>query len=69
MDLLVTAVMVRINLVRLLAFLTLHSFPDNLITRSMSPPSVTRSGRASSPPTYSPPKRPVRMATKDGRSF
>jgi hypothetical protein len=48
-----------------------HVGDDNLITRSMSPPSVTHSagGRASSPPTYSPPKRPVRMATKEGRSF
>lgn len=48
-----------------------HAGDDNIVTRSMSPPSVTRSGsgRASSPPTYSPPQRPVRMVTKDGRSF
>lgn len=44
---------------------------DNVLTRSISPPSVTRSGggRASSPPTYSPPQRPIRMAMKDGRAL
>jgi len=44
-----------------------HVDADNLVTRSMSPPGVARS--TSSPPTYSPPKMPVRMATKNGHSF
>jgi len=47
-----------------------HVGDDNLITRSMSPPGVGRSvSGGSSLPTYSPPKMPVRMPTKDGRSF
>jgi hypothetical protein len=36
---------------------------ENIVARSMSPPSV---GRASSPPTYSPPTKPVRVFTKGG---
>jgi len=37
---------------------------ENLVARSMSPP-----GRATSPPTYSPPKQPMRAFTKGGGSF